>query len=148
MSNHLETLESRRLMSATLPAPTVVGPGTPTASGPVVTASPTFTWKAVTAVEFDAYQINLEDLTANKFVSYQVAPVATSLKVPAPLAAGDKFVWNLRLDADGGSGPPSTYLYFQTAGPVTPTVAPTVVGPGTAAAPGPVLTTASPTFTW
>ena len=142
-----------------LVAPTVVGPGiaeSPSnaqSPGPVLTtATPTFTWQAVTGVSFTKYQINLENLTANKFVSYQVDKSATQFTPPAgALAAGDKFVWNLRLRNGDTTGPESAYFYFQTPGGL---IAPTIVGPGiaeslsSAQSPGPVLTTATPTFTW
>ena len=131
-----------------LPAPVVLGPGTTASPGPVVTtASPTFTWKAVMGVTFTAYQLNLYDETTAKSYSYQVGPSATSFTVPTPLPAGDKFVWNLRLVNGTTSGPPSTYLYFQTPAPL-PLPAPVVIGPGTTASPGPVVTTTTPTFTW
>jgi hypothetical protein len=132
-----------------LPAPEVIGPGSTTSPGPVLTtASPTFTWHAVTGVTFTAYQLNLEDLTASKFVSYQISPTATSFVLPTTLTAGDKYVWNLRLVNGNVSGPPSAYLYFQASPPVVALPAPVVVGPGGTTSPGPLLTTASPTFTW
>ncbi len=131
-----------------LPAPVVVSPGSTTAPGPILTtATPTFTWHAVTGVAFTGYQLNLEDLTASKFVSYQVAKTATSFALATPLTAGDKYVWNLRLVNGTQSGPPSAYLYFQ-APPAPSLTAPVVVAPGSTASPGPVLATYSPTFTW
>jgi hypothetical protein len=131
-----------------LPAPVVFGPGTSASPGPVVTSdTPTFSWKATTGVTFTAYQLNLYDQTAAKSYDYQIAPTATSFTLPSPLPAGDKFVWNLRLVNGNTSGPPSTYLYFQTpAAAVLP--APVVIGPGSTASPGPVVSTTSPTFTW
>ena len=99
----------------------------------------------MTNVTFTAYQLNLDDLTLNKFTSVQVAPTATSYTPTTPLAAGDKFVWNLRLVNGTVSGPPSTYLYFQTPLALT---APSVIGPGLTTAPGPVVASDTPTFTW
>ena len=168
---HTEVLERRQLLSAALltqpavpaaaaspgavvaafanlPAPGVVSPGTASAPGPLLTTrTPTFTWKATTGVTFTGYQLNLFDQTSSKFASYQVGKSVTSFTVPSALAGGDKFVWNLRLLNGTASGPPSTYLYFQ-APPATVLPAPVVVGPGSTAAPGPVLTTRVPTFTW
>ena len=134
--------------SLALPAPTVLGPGTTASPGPVLTtATPTFTWDAESGVTFTSYELNLYDNTAAKSYVYQVATSATSFTVPAALPTGDSYVWNLRLVDGSMTGPPSTYLYFQTPKPVT-LPAPVVVGPGTTASPGPVLTGTTPTFTW
>jgi hypothetical protein len=136
--------------AVTLPAPVAVGPGSTTKPGPVLTTStPTLTWNAVTGVSgLTGYQIYLTDETASKTFSYQVGASVTSYTVPSgTLAAGDTFVWNVRVLVGTQSGPPSTYLYFQTPAAVT-LPAPVVVGPGSTASPGPLLTTDTPTFQW
>jgi len=135
--------------TTTLPAPVIISQGSSASPGPVLTTTaPTFTWQAVTGVNFTGYQINLENLTTRKFVSFVVGKSATQLTPPASaLAAGDSFVWNLRLRNGDKTGPESAYFYFQTAAPV-PLTAPTILGPGNATAPGTALTTSDPTFTW
>jgi hypothetical protein len=134
--------------SSTLPAPVITTPGNRRAPGPVLTTSdPTFEWKAETGVTFTGYQINLEDLTKNKFVSYVVSADATHFTPPAgALGAGDKFVWNLRLRNGDTTGAESAYFFFQT--PVTKLIAPTVVGPGDDNSAAAVVTDSDPTFTW
>jgi hypothetical protein len=95
------------------------------------------------------YQIYLTDLTASKTFSYQVGATITSFTVPSgTLAAGDDFVWNVRVLVGTKSGPPSNYLYFQTPAAVIAFPAPDATGPGTTTSPGTVLTTSTPTFQW
>jgi hypothetical protein len=99
-----------------LPQPVILGVGSTSQPGTVIsTLTPTFTWKPVTGVTFDSYQINLYDQTTAKFVSIQVSPTATSYTLPAgTLTKGDSYVWNLRIKIGKVTGPESTtYLYFQ-----------------------------------
>jgi hypothetical protein len=135
-----------------LPAPEATGPGSTVKPGPVLTTSdPTLSWDAVTGVSgLTGYQIYLTDETASRTYSYQVGASATSYTVPAgTLAAGDTFVWDVRVLVGTQSGPPSTYLYFQTPAAVTATLpAPVATGQGSASSPVPVLDPSSPTFQW
>jgi len=99
-----------------LPQPVITSPGSTTSPGPVITTlTPTLTWKAVTGISFDSYQINLYDVTTKTFQSIQVSPTATSYTLPAGmLTKGDTYVWNLRIKIGSVTGPESTtYLYFQ-----------------------------------
>jgi hypothetical protein len=138
--------------AAALPAPIATGPGSTVKPGPVLTTSaPTLSWQAVTGVtNLTGYQIYLTDETASKTYSYQTGASVDSYAVPAgTLAAGDTFVWDVRVIAGTQDGPPSTYLYFQTLAAVTVTLpAPVAVGQGSTAAPGPTLDTSSPVFQW
>jgi len=104
--------------STTLPAPVVIGPGSTTQPGPTITTlTPTFTWHPVTVAGVTGYQLNLYDITQQKFTSFVINGAATSsftLPTADALTVGDSFVWNLRVLSGTKSGPPSTYLYFQT----------------------------------
>jgi len=129
-------------------APTALTPGNATSPGPVIstTLPPTFTWTAISGVT--GYQISIADSTAAKTYTYTVGASVTSYTIASGvLTAGDSFVWNVRGLNGNVSGPASNYLYFQTP---TATVLPTpvAVSPGNATAPGPVLTTLTPTFSW
>ena len=136
----------------TLPVPTVIGPGSSTSPGPVLSSlTPTFTWTASTGIT--GYQLNLGDSTSGRSFSYTIAASATSFTLPAGvLSNGDHYVWNLRSLNGSQSGSPSTYLYFQAPAAVVtpPTVlpVPVVTGPGSSISPGPLLSTPNPTFTW
>jgi hypothetical protein len=133
---------------STLPAPTVISPGSTVSPGPVLTTfTPTFAWKAVTT-PITGYELNLYDNTTAKFYSYNISSSATSFTIPAGvLTPSDSYVWNLRVLEGSTSGPPSTYLYFQTPA-ATALPIPIVLGPGSTKSPGPVVTTTTPTFTW
>lgn len=100
-----------------LKAPTILSPGNTASPGPVIsTLTPTFTWDALSGV--DGYQLNLYDITQKKFLSFTINGAGTiSFATPSAdaLAAGDSFVWNLRVLSNGQSGPPSAYFYFRTA---------------------------------
>jgi hypothetical protein len=104
--------------STTLPAPVVIGPGTTTKPGPVLTTlRPTFTWHPVTIPGITAYQLNLFNITTQHFTSYVISGASSSsftLPTTAALLPGDSYVWNLRVLVGTQSGPPSAYLYFQT----------------------------------
>jgi hypothetical protein len=131
-----------------LPNPTVESPGTTTSPGPVLsTSTPTFKWQAVTGAGITGYQLNLYDRTAGHSYSFTLGASATSFTPSSPLPNGHQFVWNLRVLKGTQSGPPSTYLYFQTP-PAKTLPAPTVLGPGSTTQPGPLLTTLTPTFKW
>ena len=135
--------------AATLPSPVIIAPGNATTPGPVLTTTtPTFTWNALTGIT--GYQLNLYDTTNSTSHGTTITdPTVTSYTVPtsAPLAAGDKFVWNLRVLNGTASGPPSTYFYFQTQPGTTP-AAPIVIAPGNATSPGNVIDSLSPIFSW
>jgi hypothetical protein len=135
-----------------MPSPTVTGPGSSTSPGPILTTlTPTFTWNAVTSVTgFTGYQINLYDMTAKKGQSFVASPTATSFKLPAgALTAGHSYVWNLRLRDGGLTGPESLpYLFFRAPSPTTTLPKPQIVSPGSTVAPGPTLTTLTPTLKW
>lgn len=135
--------------SSLMPAPIITGPGNSAAPGPVLTSSdPTFTWKAMTGVRFTGYQINLYDQTKNKFVSYVVSADATHFTPPTgALAAGDKFVWNLRLRNGDTTGRESAYFFFQTPAAAKLT-APRILGPGNDQSDDDIVTSSDPTFTW
>jgi hypothetical protein len=136
--------------AVTLPAPVVIGPGSTTTPGTVLTTlTPTFTWNAVTGVTgMTGFQLNMYDTPHTGSSSYTIDPTATSFTLPSGvLTAGDAYVWNLRVVAGTQSGPPSTYLNFQ-APPAVTLPAPVTIGPGSTTTPGTVLTTLTPTFTW
>jgi hypothetical protein len=137
--------------SPTLPAPVASGPGSATAPGPVLTTlTPTLTWAAVPASSgATGYQVNIVDQTRNKTYTFIVpGATATSFTVPAgALGSGDKVVWNVRARSGDRSGPPSTYLYFQTP-PEVAIPTPVADAPGTTTEPGPVVSSLTPTFTW
>ena len=101
-----------------LPMTTALAPGVTSGSASVpVISNPTLSWSPVASpTPVSGYQIYLTDLTASKTFSYQCGASVTSY-TPAPgtLAAGDKFVWNVRSLVGTTSGPPSAYLYFQLA---------------------------------
>ena len=149
-SNYLYFQAAPAAPVATLPAPVATGPGSTTKPGPVLTTlTPTLSWNAVTGVSgLTGYQIYLTDETISKTFSYQAGATATSFTVPAgTLASGDVFVWNVRVLVGTQSGPPSSYLYFQTP-PAVALPAPVAIGQGTIATPGPVLDPSAPTFQW
>jgi hypothetical protein len=101
--------------TAPLVAPVILGPGSSNSPGPIITTlTPTFTWKPVTGVTFDTYQINLYDVTTGVFRMIQVAKNQSSYKLPAgTLTAGNTYIWNLRLKVGNTTGPESQpYLYF------------------------------------
>jgi hypothetical protein len=103
--------------AVTLPAPVAIGPGSTTSPGPATSSdTPTFQWDAVTGVSaLSGYQINVYDETSKTSYSFKTDAAATSYTVAAGvLTAGDAFVWNVRVLAGTQSGPPSSYLYFQT----------------------------------
>jgi hypothetical protein len=136
-----------------LPAPTVLGPGSPTAPGPVLaTMTPTFSWNpAPDGTVFTAYQINLYDLTRQRGQTWTAAPSATSFTLPTGyLIADHKYVWNLRLRNGDQTGRPSTYFYFQAPPAATPVLppAPKIIGPGAVPAPGPQLPSGPVTLQW
>jgi hypothetical protein len=135
-----------------LPAPVATGPGSTVKPGPVLTTNdPTLTWAAVSGVSgLTGYQIYLTDETASKTYSYQVGASVTSYTVPSgTLAAGDTFVWNVRVLVGSQSGSPSSYFYFQTPAAVVTTLpAPVAIGQGSTTSPVPVLDSSSPTFQW
>jgi hypothetical protein len=137
-------------VTTTLPAPVVIGPGSTTAPGTMLTTTtPTFQWQAVTGVtNLTGYQINLYDSTAGKSYSYQLGASVDSYTLPAGvLTNGHSYVWNVRVLAGNQSGPPSTYLYFQAPAAVA-LPAPVATGPGSTEKPGTLLTTATPTLSW
>jgi hypothetical protein len=135
--------------TASLPAPVVVSPGSTTSPGPALTTSkPTFTWDAVTGVTFTGYQLNLKNVTTGTLVSYAISKTATSFTLPTALTTGDDYVWNLGAVNGSVYGPASAALYFQVPAATATLPAPVVIGPGSTASPGPVLTTFAPTFTW
>jgi hypothetical protein len=135
-----------------MPAPTIIGPGSSTSPGPMLTTlTPTLTWHAVTSITgFTGYQINLYDNTAKKLQSFVVSPTATSFKLPAgALTAGHSYVWNLRLRDGSLTGPESLpYLYFRAPSPTATLPKPQIVSPGSTLAPGPTLSTLTPTLKW
>jgi hypothetical protein len=94
----------------------ILSPGSSKSPGPTLTTlTPTFKWHAVTSViGLTGYQINLYDITTSKFVSHTVGASVTQYTLPSssPLTAGDDYVWNVRVLANGKSGPPSVYAYF------------------------------------
>jgi hypothetical protein len=101
----------------TLPAPTIIGPGSSTSPGTTITSlTPTFNWDAVTSITgFTGYQINLYDLTTKVFTTYVVGATATRFTLPTALAANNTYVWNLRLRDGNQTGLESLqYLYFST----------------------------------
>jgi hypothetical protein len=137
--------------AATLPAPVATGPGTTAKPGPVLTTTaPTLEWTPVTSVSgLTGYQIYLTDETAGKTYSYQAGATASSYAVPAgTLAAGDTFVWDVRILVGTQSGPPSSYLYFQTPAATTTLPAPVAIGQGSTATPYPTLDPSAATFQW
>ena len=133
-----------------LPTPIITSPGDATSPGPVLTTNkPTFQWTAVTGVSnITGYQLNLYNITTAKSATYKISSTATSFTLPGDgLITGDAYVWNLRVLAGTRTGPVSNYLYFQA--PSAPTIpAPVIISPGSTTSPGPVLTTATPTFQW
>ncbi len=133
---------------STLTAPGILSPGTTASPGPVLTTvTPTLSWTAVSGAT--GYQININDNTTSKLSTYTTGASVTSFALPTGvLTAGQSYVWSVRALNGTASGPPSTYLYFQTP-PAAPTLAaPVIVSPGSSATPGPVLTTSTPTLTW
>ncbi len=108
------------------------------------TARPTLTWTA--AADVSGYVLHVSDETTGAVVSRTVPATATGYTFGAGvLEPGHRFDWNVRdvIGTTTGRAVSNT-AHFQL--PVLP--APATVGPGTAAAPGPVLTTATPTFAW
>jgi hypothetical protein len=74
-----------------------------------------------------------------------VAPDLETTSYPAgPLSAGTKYYWEVMAANNTGSTASSTYS-FTTASPPPP---PTLVSPGSASSPGPVIGTTTPTFYW
>ncbi len=145
-------------MPSGLPVPIVIGPGVgdTTTASVTGTTTPTFTWNAVPS-GITGYQLNLYDITARQFVSFQIDAAATNFTVPAALTAGDSFVWNLRVVNGSDTGTESEYLFFQTPGgtPITPVApsslpTPVTIGPGAGNSSGMAVVTTSttPTFTW
>jgi hypothetical protein len=129
----------------TLPAPVATSPGSSASPGAVLTTfTPTFTWQAVTGVSFTGYQVNIYNVTTKALTTQVVGASVTSYTPTTPLAAGNSYVWHVRVLNGTASGPSSNYLFFQT--PVLP--APVILGPGGSTAPGTTLTTLTPTFTW
>lgn len=153
VSNYLNFQTPAAITTPALPAPTVLGPGSATAPGPVLsTMTPTFSWVAAPAgTVFTAYQINLYDLTRQRGQTWTAGTSATSLTLPAGyIIAGHKYVWNLRLRNGDQSGPPSQYFYFQAPAATAPVLppAPKIIGPGGATSPGPQVTTRPLTLQW
>lgn len=131
----------------TLPAPLAISPGTTGSPGPVLTSSTvTFAWSAVGGVS--GYRVDVFDKTLNAAaVGANVAAKTTSFT--ATLTAGHQFSWTVRSLANGIAGAPSNTLNFQTPVSNVPTLPrPTTLAPGTGTAPGPLLTTLTPTFSW
>jgi len=133
-------------VTTTLAAPVAIGPGSTSTPVPVLTTdTPTFTWSGVAGVT--GYQINLHNNTTSTTASYTVGASVTSYPLAAGvLIAGDSYVWNVRGLSGTQSGPPSANLSFTFAAAMLPT--PTILTPGTTAAPGPLVTSLTPTFTW
>ncbi len=94
--------------------PVVTGPGSPVSPGsPLTTLTPTFTWTPVTPAGVTGYQLNLYDITANKFYSYTLAGEATdSFVLPTALTQGDHYEWSLHALDGNVVGNASRYLYF------------------------------------
>ena len=137
-----------------LAPPTITGPGTTTAPGPVLsTLTPTFTWNAVTGAT--GYGLYIRDLTTNQLVypnaaGTTTAPLSgTSFALPAGfITASHDYRWAMTsFNGPTESSTQSSVLFFQTAAP-PPLAPPTITGPGTTTAPGPVLSTLTPTFSW
>ncbi len=112
----------------------------------MTTLNPTLHWHAVTGATITGYQINLHDITTDKTVSFKTGVSVDEFKIPstATLSPANKYVWNVRVLNGTESGPPSHYLYFQTESLPRPEI----ISPGTTAAPGPTLTTLTPTLAW
>ena len=122
-------------------APTPIGP-----SGTVATATPTYTWNAVTnATDYTLYMNNAGAVT-------QISSTATaagcgagtgicSVTPAITLPSGAYIQWIVKASNSAGAGPWSTLNGFTYTTAVIP-VAPTPIGPsGT-------IATATPTYTW
>jgi hypothetical protein len=128
-----------------LSAPVADSPGTTDSPGPVVDNPPTFQWEPVTGAS--SYVLTIYDISLGKPLTINTTSTSYTPGSNA-LAAGDKFIWNVRAKAGDTISSPSTYLYLQTAANIVTLGAPVAISPGDATSPGPVLTTLPPTFQW
>lgn len=129
-----------RFVTPTPPAPAVTAP----AGGLLATVRPTFAWSAVPGVS--GYLLHIDELDTGTALTETVGASATTYTPAAGLLKpGAAFAWNVR-GLIGTTPAPrvSPTARFR----LPPLLAPTPVGPGATAGPGPTLTTFTPTFGW
>jgi hypothetical protein len=127
------------------PAPTALAPGGSASSYEALsTVRPTLTWSAVPNVS--GYVIHVYDRNTLNTITHTVGANATSYTFAAgALQPGARFDWNVHDLIDGTAAQAlSNSLHFQ----LPPLPAPVVLLPGIVVSPGPVLTTATATFSW
>ncbi|MCE5228751.1 N-acetylmuramoyl-L-alanine amidase [bacterium] len=127
--------------------PTLSSPGSSSSPGPQISSlTPTMQWSASSGAT--GYGLYVEDVATAALV-YDNDNLANVTQLTLPggtLQAGRAYKWNMRAKNSAGWSNFSSRLYFQTQGVVPP---PPVLGsPGTAASPGPILTTLIPSMKW
>ena len=139
-----------QLLLAVPATPTLVGPGSSSSPGPVLTStSQTLSWNQASGAT--GYGVYVQDITtglSGPFVySNDAVGNVTQLALPSgTLVSGHSYAWNIWATNSAGHAASAPY-YFQVNTTTVPAT-PTLVGPGSSSSPGPVLTSTSQTLSW
>ena len=140
--------------AATLSPPILVSPGTGSAPGPSVsTTTPIFQWQSVSGA--DGYALYISKYNGSSYdlifdSSVIGGPITnTSYILPSGyLVNGGQYRWNMASHNSSGYGTPNASRMYFTVSIVSTLPAPNLVSPGTGSAPGPSVSTTTPTFQW
>ncbi len=137
--------------TTTLPAvPTSLSPGTTSAPGPIIsTLTPTLQWQAVSNADYYNLSVSIYPYGTSNIIYYNQQVYGNSITIPSgKLEAGKKYRWNMRAYNSAGYSDYSLDYYFQTGSTTTLPAVPTSLSPGTTSAPGPIISTLTPTLQW
>ena len=136
------------------PPPAPVAPGSAGPPGPsLITTTPTFSWQASGgATNYGVYISRhigggVYSLVFDSEVHFGPISTTTVTIPPGFLASGEEYRWNMRAQNAVGWSEYSGRLYFQIASG-SPPGTPSLLGPGTASAPGEIVPDTTPTFSW
>ncbi len=123
------------------PTPTSPSPGSTSSPGPTLSSTTvTITWGSSNGATY--YDLGVRDMTTGLF-AVNAQPGTNSYA--ATLSSGTPYKWDVAACNSAGCSGRTIDLYFQTPGSAT---TPSPLSPGMASAPGPPLSTTTPTFTW
>ena len=128
---------------------TTLSPGAKTTPGPVITTlTPAFLWKPLTGTLNHALSI-LDLSTGTLAYSNDTLGATGAFNLPAGILEwGKAYGWTVRACNGAGWGVSSDLFYFQTKSDLVLLTPPSLTAPGGAAAPGAVVSSLTPAFTW